>query len=221
MKQRRLLLALGLALIQACGGSKGNGGPTSPTPTATRIIRLEGDLAFGNILVGATFDAVLRIHNEGSEALTVTGMTGPGGYTSTWTSGTIAARSSQAATIRFAPTAAQTYNGTLTVQANHTSGTNTIAISGTGALPPRELFTKTGSGNSVFDMPTDVRRVRIFGRWSGAGTSNFIVRVGGTSVVNAILRDRNPYEGTHLVTGGVVQITSSENIVEWRFTEER
>lgn len=82
------------------------------------------------------------------------------------------------------------------------------------------FFNVTGRGNSVFDLPRRSTRVRIYGRWSGTGTSNFIVRpVGGSSLVNAILRNANPYEGVHSTTGGPIEITSSENIVEWRFTE--
>jgi hypothetical protein len=53
-------------------------------------------------------------------------------YSSSWTSGTIAAGSSQTATIRFTPSGALSYNGTLTVHANHTGGRNTIPISGFG-----------------------------------------------------------------------------------------
>ena len=37
--------------------------------------------------------------------------------------------------------------------------------------------------------------------------------------MNAILREANPYEGVHTTTGGPIEITSSENIIEWRFTE--
>lgn len=84
-----------------------------------------------------------------------------------------------------------------------------------------EPWTRSGAGNSVFDIPRYFNRVRIYGRWSGSGTSNFIVRINGSTVVNAILRNQNPYEGVHINPGGVVEIRSSENIREWRFTEER
>lgn len=96
------------------------------------------------------------------------------------------------------------------------NGTNTLNLTLT-----RHLWARTGARNDVFDMPTWVSRVRIYGRWDGRGTSNFAVLVGGRLVVNAILRDRNPYDGVHLVTGGITEIRSSDNIVEWRFTEER
>jgi hypothetical protein len=53
-------------------------------------------------------------------------------YASSFTSGAIAAGGSQPVTIQFAPTAAIAYDGTLTVNGDQTSGTNTISISGAG-----------------------------------------------------------------------------------------
>jgi hypothetical protein len=105
------------------------------------------------VQVGATATAQLTITNSGNATLTVTGMTGPSGYVASWTSGTIAPGSSQYVTVTFAPTAAQTYNGTLTVVANHTSGTNTISISGTGVSAPpapSAYYVWGGPGYSVY-----------------------------------------------------------------------
>ena len=87
---------------------------------------------------------------------------------------------------------------------------------------PAALWSHSGSGNSVFDIPSHIARVHIRGTWSGSGTSNFIVSIGGRGVVNAILRGlpNRTYEGTHLISGGgVVEIRSSENISSWTFTE--
>lgn len=216
----RTVLVCLLALVVAGCGSEG-GGPTGPNaPSETRIIHIDGELNFGDVRVGETNEKMLRVFNNGNSPMTVSSLTGPStGFVATWTQGTIAPSGGfQDITVRFSPTERRSYNGTLTVNANHTSGSNTKAITARGI---REPFTRSGSGNFVFDMPTDVTRVRIFGRWSGNGTSNFIVHIGGRGVVNAILRNGNPYEGVHLVTGGVVEIVSSENIVEWRFTEEQ
>jgi hypothetical protein len=99
---------------------------------------LSGNLAFGNVTVGQTATTTLTITNNGNSTLTISGSTVPGGgvYTASWTNGTIPAGGSQQVTEFFAPTAAQSYNGTLTVTGDQTSGTNTIAISGTGTPPP-------------------------------------------------------------------------------------
>ena len=73
-------------------------------------------MAFGNIMVGSSFDATLQIRNKGTGTLAITGMIGPSGYTADWTSGTIAAGASQAVTIRFSPLEEKTYNGTVIVE---------------------------------------------------------------------------------------------------------
>ena len=126
---------LPMAGVIGCSGG-GSSAPTSPTtPTSTRIISLSGTLAFGSVAVSQASDRTLTVANTGNSTLTVTGMTGPTGFSSTWTSGTIAAGGSQVATIRFSPTIAQAYSGTITVTSDHTAGTNTIAVSGNGTAP--------------------------------------------------------------------------------------
>ncbi len=64
----------------------------------------------------------------------MTGITYPTGFSGAW-SGTIAAGGSQPVTVTFAPVAATAYSGTVTVNSDKTSGTNTIAVSGTGQVP--------------------------------------------------------------------------------------
>jgi len=138
---------LGLCL-SACGGSSPS--TTAPTPTSpTRVIGLTGDLTFGNVAVGQEVTRTLTITNSGNSTLTVSGMTVSGGtggvYKSSFTSGTISAGASRPATIYFAPTAGQSYSGTLTVNGDQTSGTNTASISGTGTgIATEALFTVAG-----------------------------------------------------------------------------
>ena len=83
------------------------------------------------------------------------------------------------------------------------------------------MFTKSGSGDTVFDIPARVTRIRVSGTFTGA-TSNFIVKVAGSNIVNVIIgTSKNPagFEGTYvLVGGGTVEITSSTG-VSWIFTE--
>jgi hypothetical protein len=124
-------------IVAACGGDSGGSSPTTPATTQTRTIRLEGILEFGDVMLGDSADRTLRIYNEGNSPMTVTSLTGPGGdvFTATWTGGTIAPGTSQAATIRFRPIEARTYTGMVTVNANHTSGTNTTPISAKGVAP--------------------------------------------------------------------------------------
>jgi uncharacterized protein YkwD len=121
--------------------------PTAPTPTSTptRVLSLSGSLAFGAVEVGKTSDLTLTIGNNGTGTLSVIGITGPGGYTLSWTSGTIAPGESQQVTVRFAPTAARSYDGTLAVNGDHTSGTNTASLSGTGIAPVLATITGTAT----------------------------------------------------------------------------
>ena len=147
MRSLSRVVLLGALAAAACGKSS----PAAPTPTSpstsasTRVVSLSGSLAFGTVEIGKTSDLTLTISNTGTGALSVTGITGPGGYTPSWTSGTIAPGGAQHVTVRFAPTAAQSYGGTLEVNGDHTSGTNTTPLSGTGAPPAPTLATITGT----------------------------------------------------------------------------
>ena len=125
-----------LVILMGCNDKT----PTAPTPTSA--ITLTGNLAFGNVTVGTSATAALTIGNTGTGELTVTSVTYPAGFTGSFTTGTIAANGSQAVTVTFTPTAAQSYTGNITVTGNQASGTNTIAVSGTGVAVP--TFTLSG-----------------------------------------------------------------------------
>jgi uncharacterized protein YkwD len=105
---------------------------------------LSGSLAFGSVAVGKTSDLTLTIGNSGAGTLSVTGIAAPVGYTLNWTNGTVAPGGSQQVTVRFAPTAAQSYDGTLVVNGDHTGGPNTVPLSGTGTVSVPTLSSITG-----------------------------------------------------------------------------
>src|SRR5262245_7071392 len=140
---RRLFGAFLVATVlaaAACG--KDSPTPSTPTPTpapaSTRIIRLGGNLNFGNVTIGEVrSDGILQISNDGNSTLTVTGLTGPCNtqYSVSWTNGSIAAGQAQNVGVRFAPTVAQNCSGIITVNGDQTSGTNTIAVIGAGVAP--------------------------------------------------------------------------------------
>jgi len=114
--------------------------PTAPTQGAGIV--LSGNMNFGNVTVGSTGTSTLTIANSGASPLTITSISYPTGFTGNFASGTIAAGGSQAVTVTFTPTAAQAYTGNVTVAGNQASGTNTIAISGTGLAV--QTFTLSG-----------------------------------------------------------------------------
>jgi hypothetical protein len=119
-------------ITTACGG--GSDSPTSPSPTSstpTRVVAVSGNLAFGDVAVGTQRDLSMTITNTGTAALTVTslGIVGFGSQISaSWTSGTIGAGATQPVTVRFTPTAAGSYSGTLTVRGDQTSGTDSLPM---------------------------------------------------------------------------------------------
>jgi hypothetical protein len=118
--------------------------------------------------MGQTKELTFTIGNTGNSTLTVTGMTvtAPGliagVFASNYSSGgTIPAGGSQTVTVRFTPTVAQSYSGVVTVNGDHTSGTNTIAISGTGtASVPSGPRTQFGTGQ--WRVGSDIAAGRYF-----------------------------------------------------------
>jgi hypothetical protein len=89
-------------------------------------------------------------------------------------------------------------------------------------IAPTPLFARAGSGDTVFDMPTSVSRMRIVADYTGF-SSNFIVRIGGRLVVNELLGRGWPsthFDGTYVVTGGTTEITNSSGVT-WTFIEVR
>jgi len=115
------------------------------TAVPTKIIALSGDLSFGSVSVGATGQKSFTIQNTGNSALTVSSISYPTGFTGNWNSGTVAAGGSQAVTVTFAPTAAQSYTGSVTVSSDKTGGTNTLAVSGTGMVGATKIISLSGS----------------------------------------------------------------------------
>lgn len=142
-----------LPFAVACGGDDSS--PTSPSstpPATTRIINVSGNLAFGEVPVGGQRELSYTITNSGNAPLNVTGTTVTGGLsthtTASWTNGQIAAGGSQTVTVRFQPTTAGSYSGTVAVNGDQTSGSNTVAISGTASAP---AFAGSWSGRYIVE----------------------------------------------------------------------
>lgn len=116
--------------IGALGALSNAGGGAA----ATKIIGLSGDMDFGEVGVSDTpATTTMTIANTGDSDLTVTSIDYPEGYSGTY-SGVIGAGMSDDVEVTFDPTAAQEYNGTITVNSDATSGTNTIGVTGEGVL---------------------------------------------------------------------------------------
>ena len=127
-------LCRGVLLLALATSACEKASPTAPTPDAsssaaqsvTRIVSLGGNLAFGSVEIGRTAESTLTIGNGGTGTLSIAGITAPEGYSLNWTNGTIAPGGSQQVTVRFAPTAARSYQGSVAVSGDQTGGTVTL-----------------------------------------------------------------------------------------------
>lgn len=114
------------------------------------------------------------------------------------------------------PSSANTVNTTVATTSPST-GTST------GCAATSTLYKKEGVGDTVFELPACVTRIRIQATFNG-NSSNFIVDIDGKSKVNKLIGTFWPsvnFDGTYLLTGGgTVEITSSSGVT-WTFTEVR
>lgn len=115
--------------------STNDGSPAAIVMSPTRIISLSGDLVFGSVLVGTTSSRTFTLANTGNALLTVSSIAFPTGFSGNWPGGTVPSGGSQDIVVTFAPTLPMTYGGNVTVSANQTGGTPTIAVSGFGFQP--------------------------------------------------------------------------------------
>lgn len=225
MLRRSLSLVIAVTCVASCGKDSPTG-PSSPPAADTRIIAITGNFDFNDVEVGQSSERTVTVRNDGTAVLEISSLSiqNASNFAASWTSRSIPAGSSAPLTMRFTPTQVRSYDTTLRLNGNHTAGDNTRAVFGSG-VPPAALWTQTGTGASVFDIPAYVTRIRIEGRYTGR-CENFIVRVAGRLVVNVILgtcsvADSRNYDGTHLIAGGgVAEVTSASNI-NWTFTEVR
>ena len=199
------IVVMALAL-SACGN---NSNPVTPTPTPTpksTQFNLTGHVS--NASTGGPIGGVTVRIVDGSNAGKSTTTNSGGDYA-------LLALNVQA----FSVSASATYFNSQSNAINFT-GNQTLDF----ALVPIPIFTRTGVGDNVFDMPTTVSRVKITGDY-GAYCSNFVVHIAGRLIVNEILGTCSiglgpHFEGTYVTSGGTTEITISSG-VSWSFTEVR
>ncbi|MDX2109162.1 MAG: leucine-rich repeat protein [Verrucomicrobiota bacterium] len=184
-----------------------------PTSVMTCIMDLSGNQDFGAVFLNQTATQTLTLNNTGNATLTVSAITYPSGFSGNWSSGTIAAGASQNITVSFTPTQAIAYSGTITITANETSGTNSIACSGAGildgfALIPAGEFQMGDSLGDGFSVELPVHTVY---------TSAFYM--GRTDVTKAQWDAVRTWALTHgytdLPTGGGKGSTHPVHTVSW------
>jgi hypothetical protein len=209
-----MLLVLG---AMACSKNSAPTGPSAPTTTTTTAppttYSISGSVrsAAGPAIGGATV-RVVDGRNAGKSATT----DGAGNYSLT---GLLFEGFSVEAS---APNFVASSRGGI-LSASSTTATANFS------LLPSQVWTVSGRGNTVMDMPTYFNRVRIQGT-PRTSCENFIVHFkSGSStdfVVNDILgtcsiADSRTYDGIHLTNGrNLIEIVSSSGI-DWTFTEVR
>jgi len=123
---------------------------------APDALSLSGSFNFGKVGIGSSGTSNLTLFNNGTSAISVTGITYPAGFSGAF-SGTIAAGTSKLVTVSFTPTAESAYSGNLTVASNAPSGDNTLPVSGEGVVavvglasnvPVTSLGAPTGSSRT-------------------------------------------------------------------------
>ncbi len=204
------LLALSLA---ACSGGES---PTGPSPVtnapqaaaSSRAINVSGNLAFGEVTLGASRESTMTITNSGTAPLTVSSLTVTGGLaahvTATWTSGTIQAGSSQNVVVRFRPTSSGAFSGSVIVNGDQTSGNNALGISGSALVS--FAGTWTGSHRSTACNGTGSAQDLICGATRGA------YKVGSSLYFSVTLtQNGNTVSGTANIGGPSGPVTGTVN----------
>ena len=99
------------------------------------VIAVSGRLDFGRVEVGKSVRKQLVIANKGNKSFDVSGLTFPADvYTSAWGGGTLAPGGSVSIVVVFKPTAAGTFNGTLTVNHNADAGEYSLPVTGSSIV---------------------------------------------------------------------------------------
>lgn len=146
-----LLLGFASALCAACSSQ------TSVAPSAgtsmTRVVSVNGSLDFGSVAVGSSASLLALVTSTGSAPVTISSLTLPPGFTTSWSAGTIPPDRSQVVTIRFTPTLAQRYDGQLTLNGDQTSGPQAVPVSGIGVASLVQITGIVTDGTSGGILP--------------------------------------------------------------------
>ncbi|HXM94069.1 MAG TPA: choice-of-anchor D domain-containing protein [Candidatus Dormibacteraeota bacterium] len=141
-------------------GLSGSGSAATPQLTIT-----PGVISFGNVVVGATNSQTVQISNTGSASLTISAASLTGtGFTTAGLSVPLSLAPQQTGTfnVQFAPQAATSAAGSLTLLSNAPGSPTPIALSGTGvkatstlsANPSAVIFGSVNTGSSASQIVT-------------------------------------------------------------------
>lgn len=143
---------------------------------ATRIISVSAvDLLWDQQAVGGSSFGTFTITNTGNAPLTVASIDYPAGFNGSW-EGTIAPGSAKEITVNFAPTAAGTFSGNITVNSDATAGAFTLPVS--AVAQQTYSLTGTSSFGALQTSPTTLTY------WQGSTVTLMAMPVPGYVFMN-------------------------------------
>lgn len=140
----RTVIAVATLVVAALWAASGANAQTMKLSTTT--------ISFGNIYAGAYANKSLTITNTGTKVLNITNISvaGTGFSRSAMNlSATVQVKKSISFQVIFAPSSAGSDSGTVTIRDNASSGTATVALSGTAVAPPISVTPATVSFSQV------------------------------------------------------------------------
>lgn len=143
-----------------------------------RIIRLSGNLSFGEVRVNQTAIRDVTLHNDGDVGLTVFSLSVPGGFSASW-SGLVQPGQSRTVPVSFSPTDALSYSGTLSVQSDATSGASTASLSGQGVA--QDSITDLENGIPLLGLDGSTDSQRLYRLQIPSGATLLSVSIAGSS----------------------------------------
>jgi Carboxypeptidase regulatory-like domain len=194
-------------LAAACGSSPSAPSSTTPPPQQQQTFTLRGQVTS---TAGGPVNGARVAVSDGPNAGKSTTSDGAGNYA-------IASLMPSGFTVNITAT----YFFATAKPVTLSGGDQTLNVQ----LDPVPLFSRGGSGNTVFDMPTSVSRIRVIADFGGY-CQNFVVFIGGRLIANEILGSCSVattgrhYDAIALTTGGVTEIKDSSGVA-WSFTEVR
>jgi hypothetical protein len=174
-------------------------GGGSTGPTGSPLTASPSSLSFGSTAVGATSTSTVTVANPGSAAASMAsiGVTGP--FSETNNCGTsLAAGASCTVSVTFAPTAAGSASGTLSVNSSAPGSPLTVALSGTGTSANTNLALNqpaTASGYTQNYVPANAVDGNTSTYWESTDNAFpqwFQVDLGSATSVSRIVMDLPP-----------------------------
>jgi hypothetical protein len=125
-------------------------------------------LSFGSVIPGNSVNQTVTVNNDGlTNALSITSVTVPTGYSVSPISATIPALGSQVFTITFAPALGGTYNGDLTFTHNAPGSPSVVALTGSAVSLSGLVFDKEYVSRLEDSVYTDVLQLQNLNVGSG------------------------------------------------------